>query len=442
MNVLLIDNFREYFVDLSLRLEAQGHSVRVFHSKEDNGELTQIGKGLIDRTGDWQSSMRWADLVLVSGNGPGVIRSLEPYRRAGYPIFSQNAAVIEWEIDRDKGQEVLESVGIECLRSIRFKNYDEAIAYQREHMDVRYVCKPCKDVDKALSYVSKSAKDMIFMLEHWKKQFKKPVPFIFQEFCPGIEVAVGGWMGRNGFLGYVLENFEHKKLMNGEKGPNTGEMGTVMKYVPMEESKLAIELLAPIEAELIRQGYTGFIDVAVMVGTEGPRKGKLNPLEFTSRFGWPLFNIQQILHPDVEWMRDALEGCDTFRPSQEIALGIQVAIPDFPNEKLKEPELSGFPVWGIDADNRFYVHPQRMKLGEGIDDKGKKVPMMVTAGNEVCVVSGMGATVSEAKAEAYEHLSQLEIPNSPMYRTDIGDRLKDALRVLKKFGYCSSWRFE
>ena len=406
---------------------------------EKTFERISIGDGLVHKVPTWEGSMNWADIVLISDNCR-YMKKLEGYRDRGFPIFSANLEGTSWEMNREKGQQVLEAAGIECLPNHRFTKWDDAIAFQMNNLNTRYVCKPCSDVDKALSYVSKSAKDMIFMLQHWKRTIKKPCPFIFQEFCPGIEVAVGGWVGRNGFLGHVLENFEFKKLMNGEKGPNTGEMGTVMKYVPFSESKLAMELLAPVEAELIRCGYTGYIDVAVMLGTEGSRKGMLNPLEFTSRHGWPLFCIQQILHGDVAgWMKDALDGRDTFQPEPDIALGVFVAMPDFPGHYLKEGQLSGFPVWGLSTENRFYFHPFNMKLGQGVDDKGSPVPMMVTAGNAIATVTGCGKTVQAAKRDAYEHLGQLEIPNSPMYRTDIGDRLEKQLPILQKYGYCTSW---
>ena len=441
MKILLIDT-SAFFVDFAMRCEAQGHEVRVWVAPDETDfHRVTIGDGLVHKVADWKPSMNWADLILVSDNCR-YMKVLEGYRNRGFPIFSANLEGTSWEMDRDRGQEVLQQHGIECLPTIRFKNYDEAIAHQIANWDVRYVCKPCSDVDKALSYVSKSGKDMVFMLQHWKRTIKKPCPFIFQEFCPGIEVAVGGWVGRNGFLSHFLENFEFKKLMNGEKGPNTGEMGTVMKYVTVEQSKLAQELLLPIEAELIRCGYTGYIDVAVMMGTEGQRKGKLNPLEFTSRHGWPLFNIQQVLHPDVAgWMKDALEGYDTFSPKPDIALGVVVAMPDFPGHHLKEEELSGFPIWGIDDANRYNIHPFNMKLGKGINEKGQDEPMMVSAGNCLCVVTGTGKSVEQAKSRAYRNVERLEIPNSAMYRTDIGDRLKDQLPGLQKYGYCTSWVF-
>jgi phosphoribosylamine--glycine ligase len=396
------------------------------------------GKGLLNKVPNWQGSMKWADLILASDNCK-YLTELESYRNMGFPIFTSNVEVTSWELDRAKGQKILEEAGIECLPSIAFKTFSEGIAYQKANWDTRYVCKPSADVSKALSYVSKSGRDMIFMLDYWKKNVKQ-TPYIFQEFCPGIEVAVGGWVGRNGFLSKFLENFEFKKLMSGDWGPNTGEQGTLMKYVTAEESKLARDLLLPLESSLIRNGFTGYIDVAVMVGTEGPQKGKLNPLEFTSRHGWPLFQIQQALHIDVcEWMKDALEGQDTFQPSPDIACGVVVAIPDYPYRMATSDKSVGFPIFGITKENRFNFHPNDMMLGMGVSEKGSPEPMLVTAGPYVAIVSGTGKSVSKACKEAYGTLGELEIPASPLVRDDIGDRLEKQLPILQKYGYCTSW---
>lgn len=440
MKILCIDATAS-FLDFALRAEAQGHEVRVFMGPDKHGDRYPVGDGLLNKVRDFRPSMVWADLILASDNCKYMVE-LEGYRQRGFPLFTSNVEVTEWELDRSKGQQVLEECGIECLPSIEFKNYRDAHAHQQANRDKRYVSKPSADVDKALSYVSKGHQDMCFMLDYWEKTQKKKVPFIFQEFCPGIEVAVGGWMGRDGFLSHFLENFEFKKLMPGEVGVNTGEMGTVMKYVTIEESRLARELLLPLEARLIREGYTGYIDVAVMVGTEGARKGKLNPLEFTSRHGWPLFQIQQVLHPDIAgWMKDALEGRDTFQPYPDVALGIVCAMPDFPYSRLTRKECTGFPVWGVDSSNRYNFHPCELMLGEGYGENGKLEPMMVSAGDYLAVVTGCGSTISEAKKTAYKNLKEFEIPNSPIFRIDIGDRLEKQLPLLQDMGYAESWEF-
>lgn len=429
MKLLLIDA-GDNFVDFALRAEAYGHEVRVFMGPDKKNQRYSTGDGLIDKVTDWKPSMKWADLVVTSDNCK-YLHLIDSYR-GEVPIFSATSEVAQWELERQIGQDILTEAGISCLPSTVFRSYDEAIAFQLKNKETRYVAKPLGDADKALSYVSKSARDMLFMLDKWKKT-EPPRPFLFQEFTPGIEMAVGGWMGRDGFLSHFLENFEFKKLMNGEVGVNTGEMGTVMKYVTADESKLAREMLLPLEAELIRQGYTGYIDVAVII--DG--KGCPWPLEFTCRPGWPCFQIQQALHNEpVEWMLDACNGVDNFRPSKEVAVGVVVAIPDFPFNDCDVEDSCGYPVWGISAKNRFNVHPCSMKAGTVRNED-----LMVTSGTYVLVVSGTGQNVEIARKRAYQTLKELEIPNSPMYRTDIGCRLEDQLIELNLHGYATAWEW-
>lgn len=438
MNILLIDA-AGCMLDFAMRCEAAGHTVRVFIGPDKRGNPSTIGDGIITRVRDWKPSMSWADLILTSDNCK-YIQSLESYRNRGFPLFAPNVECTAWELDRDCGQRVLEAVGIPTIPSHSFKRYSEAEAFVRKTMK-RYVSKPSGDADKALSYVSKGPADMIFMFDHWQRQGKAKSEFLLQEFIPGIEMAVGAWVGRNGFSNYFLENFEFKKLMNDEVGVNTGEMGTVMRYVTADQSRLAREMLLPLEAELIRQNYTGFIDVSVIID----EKGQAWPLEFTCRPGWPCFQIQQVLHPDpVGWMYDALQGRDTFEPLLDIAAGVVVTIPDFPYTTLLNKEVAGFPVWGITDRNRFFIHPAEMKLGTApVEVNGAVVerPMLVTAGDYVLVATGRGGLVCEATEGAYDRVEELEIPNSPMYRTDIGCRLEEQLPKLRKLGFATAWRY-
>jgi len=782
MNILIIDA-DEVSLDFALRCTAEGHDVRVFMSPPAKGGRALSGDGLIVKVTDWRRNLKWADLIVTTDNTK-YLKELDGYRAQGYPIFGATWEVAQWEIDRELGMKVFEQHGIKCLPSVAFKNYKDGMAYVLANPEKRLVCKPIGDVqDKSLSYVSKSSRDMLFMLQKWQREGKR-IPYIFQDFTPGIEMAVGAWVGRNGFSQYVLENFEFKKLMNGEVGVNTGEMGcydaetevltstgwkywpevtmadklaslengktvfvspsevvsfdfkgemvtwqnqtldikvtpnhnmyvqrqdaarkqldkyefiqaenctqaqyevmrtadwegtdyklheipaythakglgfatlpafyldaeawarlvglyiaegscthsqvsiaqshpekalkvsamlaatgldfkangrgfvlssvqvaqlfyplgrswekripdyiknsskriiraflegyalgdgntqdagfrifytcnrelagdvqelllkigrvgvlkkrdwrgqctiapdghaiiqrrdayevlervqklrswldkrdkfseyyegkvycatvpshvlyvrrngkplwcgnTVMRYVPASESRLFQLVLAPIEAELIRQGYTGYIDVAVIID----KKGNPWPLEFTSRMGWPLFFIQQVIHKNAaQWMKDSLMGLDTFEPHQEIAVGVLAAMKDFPYSTMSRELMCGFPVWGVDEKNRYFFHPVSLMAGTGPDlEKGKlkEMPLMVSAGNYLLVMSGIGKTVEQAAEHAYENLSTIELANSPLYRTDIGKRLEHQLPELQAMGYATSWEY-
>jgi phosphoribosylamine-glycine ligase len=64
-------------------------------------------------------------------------------------------------------------------------------------------------------------------------------------------------------------------------------------------------------------------------------------------------------------------------------------------------------------------------------------PHIVTAGDYLLVMVGTGGSVSQARQQAYRSLRKIVVPNSPMYRTDIGERLRKELPILQAQGYAT-----
>lgn len=201
-------------LDWYLRCQEDGHEVRVYMTP---GKRTEhIGDGLITKVPQFHSHMRWADMVFLADNTKH-LKEIDSYRARGVLVCGPTYESAEWELDRGRGVEIFEECGIKTIPSETFSSYDKAIEYVKKK-DVRLVSKPSGDADKALSYVSKSPEDMVYMLERWKKNNKLKGDFILQEFKPGIEMAVGGWIGPGGFNRGWCENFEFKKLMNDDLG--------------------------------------------------------------------------------------------------------------------------------------------------------------------------------------------------------------------------------
>jgi hypothetical protein len=94
-------------------------------------------------------------------------------------------------------------------------------------------------------------------------------------------------------------------------------------------------------------------------------------------------------------------------------------------------------VFGVTDTNRYFLHPSELKLGTV---QGK--PLMVSAGQYMLTVSGMAYSVEDAIEAAYKRVKSLVIPNSPIYRNDIGKRLKHQLPELQALGYAESWEWE
>lgn len=434
MNILLIDSCGS-FVDFGLRCQDWGHAVKHFLGPAKNGDRLKIGDGLLERVNDWPKWMRWADLILVDDNTK-YLTMLEPFRKFGYPIVGATPDAAEWELDRTIGQKILKDAGGEIMPYKTFTDYDAAERHVMQTMK-RYVSKPSGDADKALSYVSKSPADMVYMLRHWKKHRKMKQPFILQEFVPGIEMAVGGWFGKNGWNEKILINFEHKKFMDDDLGVNTGEQGTVMQYVT--DDKLARELLYPISDALLKIGYIGYVDAAAIIDEQG----KPHFLEWTMRFGWPCFQIQTVLHQGdpAQFLADLCAGYDSLRTSDDVATGVVLSIPDYPYNNKRPEELSGYPIY---CDQNEHIHPCEVKAGvapQMIDGKIVEGPCWVTAGSYVLVTTGIGKSVSISARRAYAELDKIEIPNSPAWRTDIGKRLQKQLPILHELGYAKKMNY-
>lgn len=437
MKILLLDPAGA-FTSFALKCQAFGHEVRQWQRKRPDGTPSPIGKGLITRVADWEPSMKWADIIILSDNAYQM-QFLEKYHKQGYPIFGANLAGADLELNRGQGMKILERAGLDIIPSQVFENYNDAINHVKANPK-RYVSKPSGDVDKALSYVSKNPADMLFMLERWKKMGKCKVPFILQEFTPGIEVAVGGWFGPGGFSKWKCENFEFKKMMPGNFGVNTGEMGTVLKYV--RESELFSSTLERLSDYLSYIDYRGYVDLAFIIDEQGSPR----PLEWTTRPGWPLFNIQQSLHKGdpVEWMCDLLDGFDTLKVSEKTAVGVLAAIPDFPITKTTGRDPSGFPIYGLDSVLND-VHLCEVQCGTGPVFKDGKITeeeMYVTAGDYVLVATGTADTIEKAAQKAYKVIDKIEIPNSLIVRNDIGKRLEKELPKLQEYGFCESFKYE
>lgn len=430
MRVLFIED--EGGIDVSRRAMEHGHDVRVFTRQYDDRNRP-VGKGLIELVRDWRPWMRWADLIFLESNN-SYMREMEGWRREGCLIIGGNDESASWEIERSKGMKVFEKAGIPTLPYREFRDYDSAIAYVKRH-DRPFASKPCgKCDDKSLSYVAKSPEDLVYRLSSWKsKHGKPPFPFILQDKAEGTEFAVGAWFGPGGFAEGWEENWEHKKLMAGDLGPNTGEMGTVLRYV--KTSRLAEKVLKPLEPQLERLGYIGNIDVNCIIDEEGQPW----PLEFTMRFGWPTFTIQMTL---FEW--DPIEFLFAFARGEstrgayrlnDVAVGVIPVLPPFPATPKNYEDVIGIPIFEMADDFSF----EEVQAWRG--DKSGVHAEFATAGMIIGVACSTGETVRQASRKAYKELDQLKMPASPFWRVDIGDPLKKSLPRLQEFGFATGMEY-
>jgi len=438
---ILIADVESQGLGLALRAVEAGHEVRLARWSRtpirDGDGFSSIS--IVD---DWRPSMAWVKggLVITTGNARWMTE-MDRFRDFGFDIFGPTARSAELEINRQAGMEAMQAVGIEVPAYQSCNSLEEAEKLARKSPDPMVFKTLGSEDDKSLTYVADDPADMVGWLgRQIARGMRLKGPCMLQAKIDMVaEIGVSGWFGPEGFLPDKWQTcFEHKKLMAGDNGPNTGEMGTVCQYV--ETDKLADEMLVPMAPILRTAGHRG--DFAVGAGIDS--KGRCWPFEFTARLGWPAFPIQLASHrgDPVLWMKDLMLGKDTLRVRTDVAIGVVLAQPRFPYGGAPTEAVEGNPIRGLEGAWPD-VYPFAVMAGKGPMMRDGEVvagTICQTSGECVAVATGLGRTVEQARRRVYDTVDQVRFANR-MFRTDIGEKLADQLPFLHEHGYATQMRF-
>jgi len=440
MKILIIDT-DNVGLSFAWRCQLAGHKVRWYVKKKPcNSPETGDGFKDIEKVDNFVPHMMWADLVFCTSNDDYLER-MDFFRKKGARIFAPTVASANLEIKRKEGMEFMKKHGIELAPYEIFPSMKEA-AKHVEKTKERWVFKTLGDCeDKALTYCSLHAADMLEWMDKIKEQGKEPKgEVMLQTFVKGIEMGVSRFMGSKGWVGQWNCSFEHKKVMSGNFGPNCGEAGTISAFT--KESKLGKETLGKMEQALLDMGHLGDIAMGFMID----EKGQPWPTEFTCRFGWPIANqmLAATEGDPVSWMNDALDGKDTTTFKEDIGACVVLTHGDFPHGLMDKDDLTGFPIYGLTKGNKKYCHPQSIKIEVKRDMDGGEIverPLWVSTGDYLIVVTGFGDTVRQACDRMYKTVDQLHVSNMGA-RDDIGEGLEKQLPKLHALGYAKHFSYE
>ncbi len=207
---------------------------------------------------------------------------------------------------------------------------------------------------------------------------------------------------------------DHKRLLDGDEGPNTGGMGAYSPapvVTPEIHAKVLREVIRPVVAGMQAEGtpFTGFLYAGLMIGADG----RLGVLEFNCRMGDPETQpIMMRLKSDLVTLLEAAIDGALDRVDAEwdrrCALGVVMAAAGYPDSPRKGDAITGLDAKGED----FHV----FHAGSAIE--GDQV---VTAGGRVLCVTALGDTVKIAQTRAYEVAENIDFAGRQM-RRDIGWR--------------------
>jgi phosphoribosylamine--glycine ligase len=213
---------------------------------------------------------------------------------------------------------------------------------------------------------------------------------------------------------------DHKRLLDGDRGPNTGGMGAYSPapvLTPALHGRAMREVIAPVVAGMDAAGerYTGFLYAGLMIAPDQ----QLKVLEFNCRLGDPetqpiMMRLKSDLFTLVEHAVNGQLDRVEAQWDRRVALGVVLAAAGYPDNPRKGDEITGLP--RPEDDVRVFHAGTTMADGK-----------VVTSGGRVLCVTALGDTVRFAQKRAYEVAEHIRFAGCQM-RRDIGHRAIDARR--------------
>jgi phosphoribosylamine--glycine ligase len=333
------------------------------------------------------------DLVVVGPEVPLVAGLADVFRRGGVAVFGPSAAAAAIEGSKAVAKDVMATAGVPTAATLAIARAPCVIKADGLAAGKGVVvCHTDAELDAGLAEISKLGG-----------------PLVIEELLEGPEISLLAICdGRDAVALAVARDF--KRAYDGDRGPNTGGMGS---YAPVDgyDASAVDDLLAlaisPVLAELDRRGtpFVGCLFAGLMLTEAGPKV-----LEYNCRFGDPeTQSLVALIDGDLLGLLAAAvvgDLGDRAVPCSGAAVTVVLAAGDYP-----AAGDSGTPIVGVDSAERLeaLVFHAGTALREGA---------LVTNGGRILNVVGRGDTVAEARTVAYQAAAAITF-DGMRYRGDI-----------------------
>ncbi|WP_028918731.1 phosphoribosylamine--glycine ligase [Pseudoxanthomonas suwonensis] len=355
-------------------------------------------------------------LTVVGPEVPLVAGVVDRFREAGLRIFGPTAAAAQLEGSKAYAKDFLARHGIPTAFYAVHTDVDAALAYIRE--------KGAPIVVKADGLAAGKGVIVAMTLEEAEAAVRDMLSgnafgdagarVVIEEFLEGEEASFISMVDGRTALPMATSQ-DHKRVGDGDTGPNTGGMGAYSPapvVTPEVHARIMREVVEPTVAGMAADGipFTGFLYAGLMIDRNGAPK----VIEFNVRFGDPetqpvMLRLQSDL---VELVEAAINGrlhevqahWDP-RPS----LGVVMAARPYPESPVTGDVIEGLDA--VPADTKVF------HAGTALDAEGR----VVSAGGRVLCVAALGDSVSDAQRRVYAGVAAIHWANG-FHRSDIGWR--------------------
>ncbi len=350
-----------------------------------------------------------ADLVVIGPEVPLVLGIADAVRAAGFPVFGPSADAARIEGSKAFAKDVMAAAGVRTAHSEIVDNPADLDA-ALDRFGPTWVV---KDDGLAAGKGVVVTADRRAARDHGAELLEQGHPVLLESFLDGPEVSLFCLVDGETVVP-LLPAQDHKRVGDGDSGPNTGGMGayTPLPWLPAETlTEIVEDVVKPVAAELVRRGsaFSGLLYAGLAVGSNGPAV-----VEFNCRFGDP--ETQAVLalldSPFAELLHATATGrlaeVEAPRWKDGAAITVVLAAENYPARPRTGDVITGAED-SLDGDT--------LVLHAGTGQREDKA--LVSAGGRVLNVVGVGADLAQARERAYARLAQIKLPGSH-FRTDIG----------------------
>ena len=354
--------------------------------------------------------------TVVGPEAPLAAGMVDDFRAAGLPIFGPTRAAAQLESSKDFAKAFMQRHGIPTAQYQTFANAQAAHDYVNQKGAPIVIKADGLAAGKGvivamtLNEAHAAIDDMLL----GNKMGDAGARVVIEDFLQGEEASFIVMSDGDNVLPMATSQ-DHKRLLDGDKGLNTGGMGAYSPAPVVSDAvyqRVMDEIILPTIRGMKADGieFTGFLYAGLMIDASGaPRT-----IEFNCRFGDPETQpIMSRLDSDlVDLIEAALQRKLDSASAQwksQTAVGVVLAAQNYPDTPKK-----GDIIHGIDAANAI---GKVFHAGTAVNERGE----IITNGGRVLCVVGLGDDVATAKQQAYRALAEIEF-DGMQYRTDIADK--------------------
>lgn len=354
--------------------------------------------------------------TVIGPEAPLAAGIVDDFRAAGLPVFGPTRAAAQLESSKDFAKAFMKRHGIPTAQYQTFEDAKSA----HDYVDAKGAPIVIKADGLAagkgviVAMTLKEAHDAIDDMLLGNKMGNAGARVVIEDFLQGEEASFIVMVNGEHVLPMATSQ-DHKRLLDGDQGPNTGGMGAYSPapvVTPEVYERAMNEIILPTVRGMKADGneFTGFLYAGLMIDQHGAPY----TIEFNCRFGDPETQpIMSRLDSDLAVLVQAaldgkLDGVSA-EWNPQTAVGVVLAAENYPDNPKKGDIISGLE----EADNIGKV----FHAGTNAGGNGE----ILTNGGRVLCVVGLGDDTAAAKAKAYQALEKIRF-DGMQYRRDIADK--------------------